>query len=57
MVWIEQKIESKLLKIHSDYDREFENGDFEIFCDQLGIEQNFLTPRTHQQNGVSRKEE
>ena len=38
VVWVERKTASKLLRIHSDHGREFENEDFETFCDQLGIE-------------------
>ena len=38
--------------IRSDHGREFENVDFEIFCDEYGIGHNFAAPRTPQQNGV-----
>ena len=38
--------------IKSDHGREFENVDFESFCDEYGFEHNFSTPRTPQQNGV-----
>ena len=38
--------------IRSDHEREFENVDFESFCDEHGIENNFLSPRTPKQNGV-----
>ena len=31
---------------------EFENVDFESFCDEHGIEHNFLALRTPKQNGV-----
>ena len=38
--------------IRSDHGREFENVEFESFCDEQGIEHTFSTPRTPQQNGV-----
>ena len=38
--------------IRSDHEREFENVDFESFCDEHGIEHKFLALRTPQQNGV-----
>ena len=38
--------------IRSDHGKEFENVDFESFCDEHGIEHNFLAPITPQQNGV-----
>ena len=38
--------------IRSDHGREFENVEFEGFCDEQGIEHTFSTPRTPQQNGV-----
>ena len=39
-------------KIRSDHGGEFENHNFEEFCNELGIEHQFATPRTPQQNGV-----
>ena len=38
--------------IRSDYGREFENVDFENYCNEHEIDHNFLAPRIHQQNGV-----
>ena len=38
--------------IRSDHGIEFENVEFESFCDEQGIEHTFSTPRTPQQNGV-----
>ncbi|KAH9671627.1 Integrase catalytic domain-containing protein [Citrus sinensis] len=38
--------------IRSDHGREFENHAFENFCNNLGIEYQFSSPRTPQQNGV-----
>ena len=41
--------------IRSDHRTEFENQDFEKFCDKKGIDHNFLAPRTPQQNGVAER--
>jgi transposase InsO family protein len=38
--------------IHSDHGREFENFSFEDFCAQHGIQQEFSSPITPQQNRV-----
>ena len=38
--------------IRSDHGGEFENHAFESFCNNLGIEHKFSSPRTPQQNGV-----
>ena len=38
--------------MRSDHGGEFENKEFEMFCDEYGIEHNFSAPRTPQQNGV-----
>ena len=38
--------------IRSDHGREFENLDFEEYCNKHGINHNFSAPRTPQQNGV-----
>ena len=38
--------------IRSDHGTEFENQDFEKFCDEKGIDHNFSAPRTPQQNGI-----
>ena len=38
--------------IRSDHGREFENVDFENYCNEHGIDHNFLAPRTPQQNEV-----
>ena len=35
-----------ICSILSDHDREFENDDFIMFCDDLGIYHNFSAPRT-----------
>ena len=38
--------------IRSDHGTEFENQDFEKFCDEKDINHNFSVPRTPQQNGI-----
>ena len=38
--------------IRSDHGGEFENIDFEDYCNEHGINHKFLAPRTPQQNGV-----
>ena len=38
--------------VRSDHGREFDQLDFDIFCDKHGISHNFSAPRTPQQNGV-----
>lgn len=44
-----------ILRIRSDYGREFENINLDLFCDEHGIKQKFLAPITTQQNGVVEK--
>ncbi|EOY17399.1 Uncharacterized protein TCM_036561 [Theobroma cacao] len=46
-----------IVSIRSDHGGEFEGGEFEgdefkDFCNEKGLDHNFLTPRTPQQNGV-----
>ena len=41
--------------MRSDHGREFENVEFESFCDEQGIEHTFSAHRTPQQNGVVEK--
>ena len=38
--------------LRSDHATEFENSCFIDFCSEHGVEHNFSTPRTPQQNGV-----
>ena len=42
----------KIVWIHSDHGKEFENSYMESFCTKSGISQVFSTPITPQQNGV-----
>lgn len=41
-----------ITSIRSDHGREFQNEDFEFFCNEKGIMHNVSTPRNPQQNGV-----
>ena len=38
--------------IRNDHGREFENIDFEEYCNEHGSDHNFSAPRIPQQNGV-----
>jgi transposase InsO family protein len=49
-IQIEQN--SPIMRIRSDHGREFENARFEEFCQSHGIQQEFSSPITPQQNGV-----
>ena len=49
---LQNKKNLNIASIRSDHGGEFENKDFELFCDENGIEHNFSIPRTPQQNGV-----
>ncbi|XP_031090921.1 uncharacterized protein LOC115995913 [Ipomoea triloba] len=42
----------KIIRIKSDHGKEFESNAFSNFCDKTGIEHEFSTPKTPQQNGV-----
>ena len=45
----------KIKRIRSDHGREFENSQFEDFCNQHGIIHEFSAPHTPQQNGVAER--
>jgi len=49
---IQNKKNLNIASIRSDNGGKYENKDFELFCDENGIEHNFSAPRTPQQNGV-----
>jgi len=49
---IQNKKNLKIASIRSDHGGEFENKDFESFCDEHDIGHNLFAPRTPQQNGV-----
>jgi len=45
-----------IIKIRSDHGKKFENVNFEAFCNEYGINKEFLAPKTPQQNrAVERK--
>ncbi|WRX14553.1 Integrase [Theobroma cacao] len=41
-----------IVSIRSDHGGEFENDEFEEFCNEKGLDHNFSTPRTPHQNGI-----
>ena len=41
-----------IVKIRSDHRKEFENANFETFCNDHGIKKEFSALKTPQQNGV-----
>ncbi|MUG03594.1 transposase family protein [Bacillus tequilensis] len=43
---------SMISSIRSDHGGEFQNRDFQEFCESNGYNYNFSAPRTPQQNGV-----
>lgn len=47
-----KKLENKLVVIKYDHGIEFENSQSIQFCSTQGIEHNFSTPKTPQQNGA-----
>ena len=49
---IEKRVGHSLVSLRSDHGTEFENASFTKFCNEHGVDQNFLAPRTPQQNGV-----
>ena len=49
---IENSCKSKLRALRSDNGLEFVNSQFIEFCRERGIDHNFSSPRTPQQNGV-----
>ncbi|GAA0144991.1 transmembrane signal receptor [Lithospermum erythrorhizon] len=52
---VQRKKNMSVEKIRSDHAREFENAHFMDFCVEQGIEQEFSTPITPQQNGVAER--
>jgi len=49
---IQNKKNVNIVSIRSDHGGKFENKDFQLFCDENGIEHNFSASRTPQQNEV-----
>lgn len=35
--------------------KKFHNRQLQVYCKAIGISHNFSTPRTHQQNGVAKR--
>jgi len=49
---VEKRVGHSLVCLRSDHGTEFENSRFIDFCGEHGVEHNFSTPRTPEQNGV-----
>ena len=49
---VSNKKGTSIISIRSDHGTEFENHEFDEFCNEHGINHNFSAPRTPQQNGV-----
>ena len=52
---VSNKKATSIISIRSDHVTEFENHDFEEFCNEHDIDHNFSTPRIPQQNGMVEK--
>jgi transposase InsO family protein len=52
---VQNKFDTKVKKIRSDNGTEFKNTQVEDFLDEEGINHEFLTPYTPQQNGVAKR--
>ena len=50
--FVQNEKEVSIVSLRSDHGGEFENYEFETFCDENGIKHEFSAPRTPQQNGV-----
>jgi len=48
----QNQFEVKMKKIKSDNDKEFDNTNIKEYCDEVGIEHEFSSTYTPQQNGV-----
>jgi len=46
------KKDLKIKALRNDHGGELQNEEFETFCEENGINYNFSTPRTPQENGV-----
>ena len=49
---LQKRVGHSLVCLRSDYGTEFENSIFIDYCNEHGVDHNFLAPRTPQQNGV-----
>ncbi|KAJ9553033.1 hypothetical protein OSB04_017078 [Centaurea solstitialis] len=54
-VRMENKTNLKVKVIRSDNGTEFKNADLNSFCEEKGIERQYSTPRTPEQNGVAER--
>ena len=52
---VQNKYSYNLVSIRSDHGTEFDNHMFDEYCRAKGVDHNFSTPRTPQQNGVVEK--
>ena len=48
----EKRVGHPLVCLRSDHGTEFEISSFIDYCNEHGVDHNFLAPRTPQQNGV-----
>ncbi|KAJ9560080.1 hypothetical protein OSB04_005240 [Centaurea solstitialis] len=55
VIRVENKTNLKVKVIRSDNGTEFKNADLNSFCEDKGIERQYSTPRTPQQNGVAER--
>ncbi|KAJ9542204.1 LOW QUALITY PROTEIN: hypothetical protein OSB04_028710 [Centaurea solstitialis] len=55
VIRVENKTNLKVKVIRSDNGTEFKNADLNSFCEEKGIERQYSTPRTPQQNGVTER--
>jgi len=53
--WIENQSGHRIQVVRSDYDTEYTSNKFAKFCHDAGIEHQYTTPYTPQQNGVIEK--
>ncbi|KAJ9542569.1 hypothetical protein OSB04_029075 [Centaurea solstitialis] len=52
---VENQVNLRVKVIRSDNGTEFKNADLNSFCEEKGIERQFIAPRTPQQNGVAER--
>ncbi|KAK8954916.1 hypothetical protein KSP39_PZI002093 [Platanthera zijinensis] len=52
---IKNELNNSVVKIRSDHGTEFQSECMTKFCEELGIHQEFSSPRTPQQNGVAER--
>ncbi|KAK9119163.1 hypothetical protein Scep_017256 [Stephania cephalantha] len=53
--WIETQSGHKIQVLRSDNGKEYTSNQFNLFCEEAGIEHQLIAPYTPQQNGVSEK--